>query len=203
MKKILLVLLCLALAGGAVFLIFGRRAPSVPVQEQPEESSEEKTVLEALPEGKLALSFTIRSFSAGFSAKLLPGDVICVFTLDPESREPLIPRELHYLEVVTTTTSGGIDREEVRPKDDGGIALPASVTVIVSEAQAARLVYLEQEAYLHVALVCRAGDEKKPALLARQEELLAQPELLPVMPGDAWLSSDGASVSAIEPAKEV
>ena len=120
-------------------------------------SNSSDNILSAISGGQVAMSFTIDSFAGGLSGKLENGDVISVFVTDKEENTE-IPKELKYVRVITTTTSGGVDETEVIPNDDGTF-LPSTVTVLVSVEQAEVIANAEKNATMHVALVYR-GDEK-------------------------------------------
>lgn len=130
-----------------------------------------ENILSALGEGKVAMSITISSFAGGLSGKLENGDIVSVYVTDKDGNTA-VPKELQYVRVITTTTSGGVDENEVVPNEDGSFDLPTTVTVLVSVKQAETLANLEKNATMHLALVCRSGDEKAQQLLNLQEETL-------------------------------
>ena len=130
-----------------------------------------ENILSALGEGKVAMSITISSFAGGLSGKLENGDIVSVYVTDKDGHTA-VPKELQYVRVITTTTSGGVDENEVVPNEDGSFDLPTTVTVLVSVKQAETLANLEKNATMHLALVCRSGDEKAQQLLSLQEETL-------------------------------
>ena len=130
-----------------------------------------ENILSALGEGKVAMSITISSFAGGLSGKLENGDIVSVYVTDKDGNTA-VPKELQYVRVITTTTSGGVDENEVVPNEDGSFDLPTTVTVLVSVKQAETLANLEKNATMHLALVCRSGDEKAQQLLNTQEEYL-------------------------------
>lgn len=116
-----------------------------------------ENVLSALGGDKVAMSISISSFAGGLSGKLQNGDIVSVCVTD-KGGKTVVPPELKYVRVITTTTSGGVDENEVVPNEDGTFDLPATVTVLVSIKQATVLASYEKNATMHVALVYR-GDE--------------------------------------------
>lgn len=115
-------------------------------------------VLSSLGKDKVAMSITVASFAGGLSGKLQNGDIVSIYVTEKD-KNTTVPPELKYVKVITTTTSGGVDENEVQPNEDGTFDLPATVTVLVSVKQAAKLASYEKNASMHIALVYR-GDEK-------------------------------------------
>ena len=58
-----------------------------------------------------AISVTISSFANGLSGKLQNGDIISVITVS--NNESIIPAELTYVKVITSTTSKGTDSDQL------------------------------------------------------------------------------------------
>ena len=128
-------------------------------------------ILNALSEDKVAMSVTIASFAGGLSGKLKNGDIISFYVTDEDERTS-IPQTLKYVRVITTTTAGGVDENDVQPNDDGTFELPTTITVLVSVAQAQELAHYEENATMHVALVYRGNEETAQQFLAQQDEIL-------------------------------
>lgn len=138
--------------------------------------------------GYRVLSVTVSTLAAGVSGKLLPGDIVEVFTLpkavvtqgtlgtEPQTdggREPQDqPKpaaeqptktvqypELKVVEVCAVSAADGSDaRVAVMSDDKQKNALPATVSLYVTDEQAARLVELEQTGGIHLAFVARGAD---------------------------------------------
>ena len=128
-------------------------------------------VMASLKGNKVAMSITINSFAGGLSGKLQNGDVvsICVTAKDNKSE---IPAELKYVKVITTTTSGGIDENDVVENEDGSFALPTTITVLVSVEQARILANYEKNAAMHIVLVYRGDDASAEKFLKAQDAYL-------------------------------
>ncbi len=118
-------------------------------------------------DGKLALSVTLRSYAAGISGKIENGDIVKAFVF--KEGEVLMPAELEYLKVVTTTAQNGYDNDKVNEPQQ-----PVTITVLVNEAQAERLIYYENTGSLHFALVHKGEDQVADELLEEQEIVLKQ-----------------------------
>ena len=138
-----------------------------------------ENILSAISNGQVAMSFTIDSFAGGLSGKLENGDIISVFVTDKEENTE-IPKELKYVRVITTTTSGGIDETEVIPNDDGTFDLPSTVTVLVTVEQAKVIANAEKNATMHVALVYRGDEKGAQKYLDKQKAALNEKGVKPI-----------------------
>ena len=109
-------------------------------------------ILGGLDGDKKVISVTIGSFAQGLSGKLETGDIVSVIVYDSKEGRAYTPPELHYLRVVTSTTSKGIDKADVTDNTQ-----PLTVTFVTNKEQAELLALLEQTASIHFALEYR-GD---------------------------------------------
>lgn len=130
-------------------------------------------ILGALSGDKVAMSITIVSFARGLSAKLQNGDIVSIYVTDKEGNTET-PPTLKYVRVITTTTAGGVDENEVEPNEDGTFDLPTTITVLVSVAQAQELASYEENAKMHVALVYRGDEETAQQFLDKQDKYLKE-----------------------------
>lgn len=125
-----------------------------------------------------AISITIKSFAQGLSGKLISGDVVSVIAPDYEKQGfTVIPPELRYVEVIGVTASTGYDTDagDVSREDEEAEekALPATVTLLVTEPQSRALAALEADGKLHLALVFRGDPEEAQKFLDFQADTLA------------------------------
>ncbi|MBO5019334.1 MAG: pilus assembly protein CpaB [Clostridia bacterium] len=127
-------------------------------------------VFASLDGSKMAVSITIDTFAAGLSAKLQNGDIISVIVTPKNGTESVIPGELKYVKVVTTTTAGGIDKDSIVKNEDGSYELPSTITVLVNEKQAKLLAQYEGNADMQAALVYRGDKETANKFLAKQND---------------------------------
>ena len=132
---------------------------------------EEDTYLNDIPEDKYAISITVQSFAAGLSSKLLEGDEAVTE----------IPRELTYVEVLSTTEEDGEDKEnngkEVKKEDDTKAKKKlATITLLVNSLQAEELASFENQRGIHVALKCRNNEKLKKELLDEQDKIFKEME---------------------------
>ena len=128
-------------------------------------------ILNALSGKKVVMSVTISSFAKGLSAKLQNGDIVSFYVTDKDGKTET-PATLKYVKVITTTTAGGVDENEVEPNEDGTFALPTTITVLVTVDQAKELANYEENAKMHVALVYRGDEKTADKFIKKQDKYL-------------------------------
>lgn len=126
-------------------------------------------VMASLKGDKVAMSITINSFAGGLLGKLENGDIVSIYVTDKDNNTE-VPAALKYVKVITTTTSGGIDENDVVENEDGSFELPTTITVLVSVEQAKILVNYEESATMHVAFVYRGDDATAEKFLKAQDD---------------------------------
>lgn len=128
---------------------------------------------------KHALSVTIKSLAAGLSGKLQPGDIVSLFAADyGDLRTTTLPPELQYVEVLSVTTSSGLDAQTTA-NDQNERELPSTLTLLVRPEQAVLLTDIESKGKLHAALVYRGDAATTQLFLDKQEAYFSsksQPE---------------------------
>ena len=132
-------------------------------------------IFASLDGNKVAVSVPIPTFAAGLSGKLQNGDIISLIFVDNDGKESIIPPELQYVKVITATTAGGIDKEDIIKNEDGSFEIPSTVTVLANTQQALLLAKYEAEGTLQAALVFRGEKEKADEFLAKQDAVFAAP----------------------------
>lgn len=118
---------------------------------------------------RVAISVSIKSFAAGLSAKLQPGDIVSFVVTGSDGST--IPPALQYVQLAAVTTEQAAEYDAQNPNSE---TLPATVTVYATPAQAALLANDELNSNLHIALVCRGDEEQAETLLAQQAAALAK-----------------------------
>jgi pilus assembly protein CpaB len=129
-----------------------------------------------LPEGKQAVSISIKSLAAGLSGKLKPGDVISIIAADyGEERLTMIPPELQYIKVLAVTSNNGVDTTSSNMDEDnnGEQSMPSTVTLLANTTQGKTLAALEANGKIHIALVCRGNEERVNNLLDYQDMIIS------------------------------
>jgi pilus assembly protein CpaB len=104
-----------------------------------------------------AISITIDSFADGLSGKLQNGDIVSIIVVS--NSDSIIPPELTYVKVITTTTAKGNDSGQSSQKNDGTADLPTTVTLLVNPTQAKLLALYDQNTKIHITLVYRGNKE--------------------------------------------
>lgn len=130
-------------------------------------------IMASLKGDKVAMSITINSFAGGLSGKLENGDIVSIYVTNKDD-ETENPAALKYVKIITTTTSGGIDENDVVENEDGSFELPTTITVLVSVEQAKILANYEESATMHVALVYRGDDATANKFLKAQDDYFAK-----------------------------
>jgi len=127
-----------------------------------------------------AISVTIKTFAAGLSGKLEPGDIVTVMVSDyGERKETITPIELQYVQVLAVTASSGLDTEEYVPSDDDNYVddekeLPSTITLKVNADQAKLLADLEIKGKIHAVFVYRGSEVSCDEFLDEQEQVLEE-----------------------------
>lgn len=142
------------------------------------DSENEDKVLHNLAtvDGRRAVSVTLDGLSASVGAKILPGDVVSVYSIQKTGASTnntvtLYP-ELEYVEVqsITNAMADNVDLEAIREREEekaseGSLVsssqserVPSIVTLLVSPDQATRLIKAEANGKVHLVLVGR-GEE--------------------------------------------
>lgn len=125
-----------------------------------------QSILESLDTEHKAISISIGSFALGFSGKLETGDIVSILVYDDEEDKMFTPTELTYVKVITTTTSNGIDKENIEDTSQ-----PVTVTLLVNAKQAEVLAYYEQHGDMHIVLEYRGDAETARKYLDAQNKV--------------------------------
>ncbi|MFS0723693.1 Flp pilus assembly protein CpaB [Paenibacillus sp. 1P07SE] len=128
---------------------------------------------------KQALSVTIKSLAAGLSGKLQPGDIVSLIAADyGDLRTTALPPELQYVEVLSVTTSRGLDAQSATndQKDENEKELPSTLTLLVQPQQAVLLTDIENKGKLHAALVYRGDAATAQRFLDQQDAYFTSKE---------------------------
>jgi len=127
-----------------------------------------------------AISVSIKSFAAGLSGKLEPGDIVTVMVSEyGEKKETVTPIELQYVQVLAVTASSGLDTEEYQNNDESAATkedkeLPSTITLKVSQEQAKLLAEFEVKGKIYVIFVYRGSEVNRKSFLKEQQEVLAK-----------------------------
>lgn len=125
-------------------------------------------IMESLNGEQKAISLTIGSFAQGLSGKLETGDIISVIVYSQKDGFAQTPRELQYIKVITSTTSSGVDKADIKDT-----AQPVTVTLLVNQTQAELLAQYEKTASMHFVLEYRGDADTAQKYLDRQNQYFA------------------------------
>lgn len=136
------------------------------------------TGLSSLDGSRQAVSVTIKDFADGLSGKLETGDIISLYVAGyGDMKTTLNPPELQYVKLLAATTDKGVDntggKKEKKSDDSSDDDMPAALTVLVSPAQAVKLVDYEHNGTLHAALVYRGPEKNAEKFLKLEDQYLA------------------------------
>ena len=125
---------------------------------------------------KQAISISIKSFAAGLSGKLQSGDIVQLFVSDyGDGKQTVVPLELRYVKLLAATTSKGEDTnptKEKKDEDENSDNVPSTLTLLVAQNQAAKLVDYETNGELYATLVYRGDQQTAEKYLEKQDEYL-------------------------------
>lgn len=151
---------------------------------------------------KQAMSITIKSFAAGLSGKLEPGDIITLISVDSGNTGITVtPPELKYVKVLAVTLGTGADKEDKTGEKKSGDEekeLPATLTLLVNSAQAKVLAGLEKNGNLHVTLVYRGAKANGDKFLAAQDRYFETGESTATGPIESSLQPEEVENTAQE-----
>lgn len=121
-------------------------------------------MLEGLNGNKKAISVSISSYATGLSGKLQTGDIVSIIVYSDEEGECITPKELKYVMVITSTTSQGVDKADIKDNSQ-----PATVTLLVNQTQAELLAQYERSGRMHFTLEYRGDSATAQKFLDKQE----------------------------------
>lgn len=124
--------------------------------------------LRALEDNEYAVTVSVNSLAASLGAKIQVGDIVTVLVSSEDSTYAEVPQELMYVELMSIENSDAADIN--RGSDGAETGIPSVVTFRANLYQAQTLAWLEQNASIHLALVCRGNDERAAELLEKQEK---------------------------------
>lgn len=135
-----------------------------------------KPSLDKVPDQKQLIGVKIPSLSAGVSFGLKPGDVIRFYSTrevtGTKLKESYTPYELQFVEVFGVYDSSGMECEK-----SGGA--PASLTLIVTQEQAKRIVEIISNSDTYFSLMSSGDPQKKETILKYQDSVLSSKPVVP------------------------
>lgn len=133
-------------------------------------AADSASVFDGLGYDQVAMSIEIPSFADGLSGKLENGDIVSVLCSNGDMGST-IPEELRFVKVITTTTSAGVDKNNLSKNEDGSYSEQVStVTLLVSEEQAKIL--KTYTGTVTLLLRCRSDNPMAESYLEDQQKIL-------------------------------
>lgn len=120
------------------------------------------TQLSNIPDGQVAVSFSVKSLASGLSNKLQAGDIIRIYSYDANGVQE--HQELSYVQVISTSDASGKEA-------DDGTATYSTITVSATTEQAKALIPLETAGTIYVTFITRNATNAQ-VLLEKQAEML-------------------------------
>ncbi len=134
-------------------------------------SPKKDAILEKLPDGMTAVSMSVQSLAGALSNKLRAEDIVSLYCI--ENGEVVNPAELQYVRIIAVTNANGTNIEDAIGDES---RMAATLTFLVTERQAKKMIEIENSSPLHVALVTRGNSKKAKRLLEEQTLILEQIE---------------------------
>lgn len=132
--------------------------------------------MRSLEENQYAVTVSVGSLAASVGAKVMAGDIVSLLITNRDSIVANVPAELMYVEVMSIENSDASEINGTNDNSENGI--PSVVTFKVNLYQAQILAGCEQNATIHLALVCRGDQEKAAELLEKQKQYFVSNDLL-------------------------
>lgn len=124
-----------------------------------------------------AISFKVKELEKGLSNKILQGDIISIILVDTSkniAENVIIPEELKYVEVLSTTNDTGIDIEAIDDKEKND-TIYKTITVLVTDEQSKIIAGASSNKEIYVELVYRPGKKKLVTyFLEKQKKILIE-----------------------------
>ncbi len=133
-----------------------------------ESNSSNYSYLDELNAENFAVSVNISSFEKGLSDKLQAGDIVRVYATNYNDLNVVSPQELKYVKVLAVTEESGFDNNELSKEE---YETTLSVTLQVNDAQAMKVIDLNANSDVQLALVYRGNTENSNKFLDLQKSM--------------------------------
>lgn len=115
--------------------------------------------IRSLKANEQALTIAPNSEASTFAFRLLPNDIVTIYKVD-KGVASVVP-ELTYVSIVSQNTSNGVQIIQENQTDaDGNILKPSTITFIVNQEQAQKLIELNSSGNYYMVLKYRGSSEK-------------------------------------------
>ncbi len=127
-------------------------------------------ILNKLPDGKVAISMSVKSLAGILSNKLRADDIVAVYSYNDDG-EIEVMEELQYVRIIAVSNANGTNVEDA-VGDESRMA--STITFLADDLQAQRMIEIEQEKPMHMVLVSRGDVKRAKELLAAQDAILEE-----------------------------
>ena len=131
-------------------------------------ASDKDPLLGMLPEEQIAVSVSVQSLAGILSNKLRADDIVSVYSRSSDEKFEVVD-ELRYVRIIAVTNANGTNIEDA-VEDESRMA--STVTFLLNDRQAQKLITIEHEQPMHLALVSRGDIHRAVELLNEQKAIL-------------------------------
>ena len=101
-------------------------------------------ILSELPEGKVAISMSVKSMAGILSNKLKSEDIVSIYSYNDDGEIEVV-RELQYVRIIAISNASGTNIEDVS-SDESSIAY--TITFLVDDMQAEKIITIENGQFM-------------------------------------------------------
>ena len=131
-------------------------------------ASDKDPLLGMLSEEQIAVSVSVQSLAGILSNKLRADDIVSIYSRDSLGQYKIVD-ELRYVRIIAVTNANGTNIEDA-VEDESRMA--STVTFLLNDRQAQKLITIEHEQPMHFALVSRGDIHRAVELLNEQKAIL-------------------------------
>ena len=131
-------------------------------------ASDKDPLLGMLSEEQIAVSVSVQSLAGILSNKLRADDIVSIYSRDSLGQYKIVD-ELRYVRIIAVTNANGTNIEDA-VEDESRMA--STVTFLLTDRQAQKLITIEHEHPMHLALVSRGDIHRAVELLNEQKAIL-------------------------------
>lgn len=111
---------------------------------------------------------SVKSMAGILSNKLKSEDIVSIYSYNDDGEIEVVS-ELQYVRIIAISNASGTNIEDVS-SDESSIAY--TVTFLVDDLQAEKIITIENEGPMHLALVSRGNSKRAKELLDIQDDIL-------------------------------
>ena len=131
-------------------------------------ASDKDPLLSMLSDDQIAVSVSVQSLAGILSNKLRADDIVSVYSRSSDEKFEVVD-ELRYVRIIAVTNANGTNIEDA-VEDESRMA--STVTFLLNDRQAQKLITIEHEHPMHLALVSRGDIHHAVDLLNEQKAIL-------------------------------